>query len=74
MATHSTISQQMNSSEFWPIKGGICHVFRHLGFQIKIMLLLSLYILQCLSFTYINLLLLLFISLGFIYVSLFHYV
>jgi hypothetical protein len=45
VATHSTISQQINSSEFSPIKGGICHVFRHLGFQIKIMLLLSLYIL-----------------------------
>jgi len=45
VATHSSISQQINSSEFWPIKGGICHVFRHLGVQIKIMLLLSLYIL-----------------------------
>jgi len=45
VATHSTISQQINISEFWPIKGDICHVFRHLGFQIKIMLLLSLYIL-----------------------------
>jgi len=31
MATHSTISQQINSSEFWPIKGGICHAFRSLG-------------------------------------------
>jgi len=31
-------SQQINSSEFWPIKGGICHVFRHLGVQIMIML------------------------------------
>ena len=29
-------SNQINSSEFWPIKGGICHAFRHLGFQIKI--------------------------------------
>ena len=30
--THSTISHQTNSSELWPIKGGICHAFRHLGF------------------------------------------
>jgi len=27
---------------FGPIKGGICHAFRHLAFQIKIMFLLSL--------------------------------
>ena len=46
VATHSTISHQINSSEFWPIKGGICHAFRHLGFQIKIMFLLSLFIYQ----------------------------
>jgi hypothetical protein len=26
------------------MKGGICHAFRHLGFQIKIMLLLSLFV------------------------------
>ena len=43
-ATHSSISQQINSSEFWPIKKGICHVFRHLGVQIKIMLLLSFFV------------------------------
>jgi hypothetical protein len=44
VAIHSTISHQINSSEFWPIKGGICHAFRHLGFQIKILLLLSFFV------------------------------
>jgi len=44
VATHSTITHQINSSKFWPIKGGICHAFRHLGFQIKIMLFISLFI------------------------------
>jgi hypothetical protein len=34
-ATHSTISHQINSSEFSPIKRGICHVFKHLGFSDK---------------------------------------
>jgi len=33
----------------------------YLGFQSKIMLLLSFYVLECLSFAYINLLLMLFI-------------
>jgi len=37
VATHSTISHQINSSEFWPIKGGIFHAFRHLGVQIYIL-------------------------------------
>jgi len=32
VATHSTISNQINSFKFWPIKGGICHAFWHLGF------------------------------------------
>jgi hypothetical protein len=27
-----TISHQINSSEFWLIKGGICHAFRNIGF------------------------------------------
>ena len=44
VATHSTIIHQINSSKFWPIKGGICHAFRHLGVQIKIMLLLSFFV------------------------------
>jgi hypothetical protein len=44
VATHTTISQQINSSEFWPIKGGICHAFRHLGFQIKIISLLAFFL------------------------------
>jgi hypothetical protein len=43
-ATHSTISHQINNSEFWPIKGGIYHAFRHLGFQIKIIFLLSFFV------------------------------
>jgi len=34
---------QMNSS-FWHIKGGICHTFRHLSFQIKIIFMLSLFV------------------------------
>jgi hypothetical protein len=32
VATHSTISLQINSFKFWPINEGICHAFRHLGF------------------------------------------
>jgi hypothetical protein len=46
VATHLTISYQINNSKFWPIKGGICHAFRHLSFQIKIkiMFLLSFFI------------------------------
>jgi len=36
MASHSTISHQINSLKFWPIKESTCHAFRHLGFQIKI--------------------------------------
>ena len=31
LATHSTISHQINNSEFWPVKGGICHAFGWLG-------------------------------------------
>ena len=44
VATHSTISHQINSFEFQPIKGGIFHTFRHLGFQIKIIFLLSFFV------------------------------
>ena len=36
VGTHSTISHQINNSEFWPIKGGICHVFGGLVVQIKL--------------------------------------
>ena len=41
---HSTIIHQINNSEFWPIKGGICHVFGGLVVQIKLMLFISLFI------------------------------
>ena len=73
-------SYQINSSEFWPIKGGICHAFRHLGVQNKIMLLLSFFIfLYCSSFIlcYFNLFSFPFynyVLILFIFVSFFHYV
>ena len=47
--THQLVKKS-NSSKFWPIKGGIYHVLRHLGFQIKIMLLLSLLVLLMFCF------------------------
>ena len=43
LTTKSIINYQMNSS-FQPIKGGIFHTLRHLGFQIKILLLLSFFL------------------------------
>ena len=90
VATHSTISHQINSFEFYPIKGGIFHTFRHLGFQIKIIFLLSFFVFcnvqvlfyvilisyLCLSFSFLYLvnLYLIYVLMLFIYVSLFHYV
>jgi hypothetical protein len=86
VATHSTISHQINIFKFWHIKGGICHAFRHLGFQIKILLLFSFIIfcnvqvlfyvifslISCLCFSFPLLYLYKYVLILFIYVSLIH--
>ena len=85
-ATHLTISHQINSSKFCPIKGGICHAFRYLSVQIKIMLLLSFFVfcnvqvlfyvilISYLCFSFHFLYLYNYVLILFIYVSFFHYV
>ena len=49
VAINPMVNFKMNSS-FQPIKEGICHIFRHLGFQIKIIFLLALFVMFKFSF------------------------
>jgi hypothetical protein len=42
--TKLIVNCQISSSNFLPIKEGICHIFIHHGFQIKNMLLLLLFL------------------------------
>jgi hypothetical protein len=87
VATHPTISHEINSSKFWPIKGGICHTFRYLGFQIKIISLLAFFLysfnvlvlfhvivslISCLCLSFPLLYLYNYVLILFIYVSLIH--